>query len=119
MEALNIDASQCIVWGGGGTLKMMRSVLADASFYSARTASPREFSKEAKSAKVMIIAIQNSDLEKGAKKPEVFSGLEKVIDLGYKEDSFAKEWALENKLEYINGLEFLTLQGLAQRKVWK
>lgn len=109
-----------ILWGGGGTLNMLKKAFVNHLSYSARTGELRvgEDKKEGLLGKALVWAISNEDIAKGCKLPPLFKDLEFVIDLSYKESSLAKEYAKKHSLKYISGLCFLEKQGELQREFW-
>ncbi len=101
-----------VVWGGGGILPSLN--LPKAIHYSARTGKPREgFS-----------ALENPDLvvwaagyDKGNALPSTWKP-RMVIDLNYRLDSPAREWAHRWQAQYCGGESHFVRQALEQQKIW-
>lgn len=109
--------SQIAVWGGGGTLEMLRHALPRAIFYESRTAKPREEQTVIADygPKVLIWAAPRSEATlwpPSEWRPEM------VVDLNYKEDSMGREYAQKGGLNYQSGLQMFVAQARAQRAFW-
>lgn len=107
-----------VVWGGGGTLTSIAETLNQAKFYSASKGSPREGQTAEADPEVLIwaAAARASSPENHAAtqnwKPKI------VLDLNYREDSLAREYAHQVKAIYVSGAEMFRLQGQAQQEYW-
>ena len=102
-----------VVWGGGGTLKVIEEILPQASFYSVRNQEPRFGSKASDKPQVVIWAANPSaDLPLMDWHPEI------VVDLNYSEDSLAREYAFQVNAKYISGLVMFAEQAQKQREFW-
>ncbi len=111
---IDIENKSIVVWGGGGTLTAMRSVLPVlTSYYSAREAKPRLGSKKRSSCDVLIWAAGNYN----SVIPKKWSP-KYVIDLDYKENSIAREIAAINNSIYISGEKMFREQAKGQRYFW-
>lgn len=120
LSQINYCSEEFAVWGGGGTLNMLKELLPQAGFFSARTGELREDQAEkASDYKVLVWAISNFDIARACKLPHKLEGLEVLIDLGYKDNSLAREYAIENSIKYINGLSFLKRQAKYQQDFWR
>lgn len=103
------------VWGGGGTLKLMQSVLPTAYFYSSRTGQLRnENSSELSSYDYLIWAAPQREAPVW---PEGLT-VKTLVDLNYSENSPGLEFAARRNISYINGLEMLVLQAEKQQEFW-
>lgn len=115
-----------VVWGGGSLLLMLKSLLPDAQFYSARSGDARHLDENNLDFKKDLSPVQLiwAAGDRGVEPCFSFK-VEKVLDLDYKEDSKAKKWVYEqfkakqNKIAYVNGKDFFVAQGLEQQKFWK
>ena len=104
------------VWGGGGTLKLMQSVLPTASFYSSRTGQLRnESSAELSTYDYMIWAAPQREEPVW---PADRLIVKMLVDLNYTESSPGLEFAARRNISYINGLEMLMLQAEKQQEFW-
>ena len=105
--------SPVAVWGGGGTLGVIREQLPQAQFYSVRSRLPREGSREI-NPKVLVWAGGEMDWKNLPThwKPEI------VIDLNYRDDSIAREYALFIGARYESGLQMFLIQADEQRGFW-
>lgn len=107
-----------VVWGGGGLLLALKNLLPNAFFYSARERRPREFSKSfTANSSCDLIWAGLASLQNGSVPTEW--PVDRVIDLSYREDSPAREIALEKKAEYVSGIRFFKLQAALQRRWWQ
>lgn len=107
------------VWGGGGTLQMLRTVLPKAHFFSSRSGENR-FANGLHSQGVLpktLIWAVNRHRHVGM--PPSHWHPEIVIDLDYAEDSPGREFAQERGSSYISGLQMFYLQAKLQRKFWE
>ncbi|XGC80513.1 shikimate kinase [Bdellovibrio bacteriovorus] len=105
------------VWGGGGTLEMIKKAIPHATYFSSRSGKPRDETLVVhESPKVLVWAAPRS--------PEtLMPPLEwkpaMVFDLNYKEDSPGREYAQLCAANYQSGLKMFTAQAQGQRTFWK
>ena len=102
------------VWGGGGTLDVIKKVFSHADFYSVRSQKVRDTSEDGSPPELVIWAAslkQETD-PPASWKPKV------VFDLNYSESSLARDYALKVKAKYISGLAMFRAQAQAQREFW-
>lgn len=114
------DLGAIAVWGGGGTLQMIKSVLPDAQLFSLRSGDNRDpMGSPAASFKPDSVfwAVGRSRADQGQVPPEWRPKL--VIDLNYADDSPGRAFALERGARYVSGLEMFRAQAEAQRKFWE
>ena len=104
------------VWGGGGTLKLMQSLLPEAHFFSNRTRQLRSGISAGLKAYDFLIWAAPRHKELGW--PSDHMIVNTVVDLNYTENSPGLEFAARRKISYINGLEMLVLQAEKQQKFW-
>lgn len=104
-----------LVWGGGGTLDLLRRLFPQAEFYSVRTQEPREGSTfQVRLGPLMLVwAAGARDAS-----PRFPCAPEVVLDLNYREDSAAREFALSTGARYISGEGMFRAQAQAQRDFW-
>lgn len=104
-----------VIWGGGGTLPVLQKVLPMATAYSARTGKPRDENNPSllKPDTVVWAAAPDADLPPFAWKPK------QVLDLNYREDSRAREYAQKVGAHYTSGLVMFRAQAEAQREEWE
>ena len=119
IESASVSSTdQIAVWGGGGTLEMMKSILPQAHFFSSRTATLKD--KELISVKdfkpdiLIWSASRNSDTQWPIKswKPRL------VIDLNYFQNSMGLEYAQKINAQYLSGLTMFNAQALEQQTYW-
>lgn len=108
LEVENLQ--QWVVWGGGGTLEMIRHFLPDAKYVSVRgevdrNLNPRQILWAAPRKQPMIFPPQEW-------RPEV------VVDLNYNSNSPGLEYALNCGARYVSGLRMFIAQAEAQQKIW-
>ena len=104
------------VWGGGGTLKLMQSLLPEAHFFSNRTRQLRSGISAGLKAYDFLIWAAPRHKELGW--PSDHMIVNTVVDLNYTENSPGLEFAARRKISYINGLEMLELQAEKQQEFW-
>lgn len=110
------DGATVAVWGGGGTLKMMQSVLPEAYFFSSRTGQLRNADRsELKTYDYLIWAAPRRDETVW---PAAQLNAKVLVDLNYTANSPGLEFAALHKISYINGLEMLELQAQKQQDFW-
>lgn len=107
--------SKVVIWGGGGLLETFQTLLPNACLYSARTGLPRAGQVEVLAPEVLIWAAGDSDILKVPAfwRPQV------IIDMSYKENSPAREFAASRSIKYQSGHELFELQAKAQQQFWK
>lgn len=116
VSAIGLDSS-IAVWGGGGTLGMMQSVLPEAHYFSARTGELRNPRQTA--LPIYDYLIWAAPRKKSMSWPDADRFKFKcLIDLNYANTSAGLEFAAANKIRYISGLEMFQTQALAQQNFW-
>lgn len=103
------------VWGGGGTLEMMKSVLPTADYFSSQTGEPRTHQPARAQYDVLIWAAPRLPQ---TKLPEMLQFGE-VIDLNYAEHSMGLEFAANRKIRYTSGQVMFEAQAAGQRLFWQ
>ncbi len=100
------------VWGGGGTLEMMKFIVPHAQFFPARstTQASNNFSPDA----VIWAAPRMADT---LFPPESWRP-RTVLDLNYLENSMGLEYAKKKNCSYVSGLGMFKQQALEQQKYW-
>lgn len=120
------ETTSVAVWGGGGTLPVIRKVCPRAFCFSARTGElKREYGDENQWTRDEIVtmnmegprvliwaATPESEFPPESWKPEF------VLDLNYREDSLAREYALQSGGQYLDGLVMFKEQARGQREFW-
>jgi shikimate 5-dehydrogenase len=108
------------VWGGGGTLNVITSVLPEAELFSVRTKENRAKGRSPAagfSPDTVIWAAGRSTSDEETVpsnwKPRL------IIDLNYSEDSPGRDYALRVGCRYISGLAMFRTQAEAQRRFWE
>ena len=108
------------VWGGGGTLQVVKTVAREAELFSLRTRENRDDKGPRASAfdpECVIWAVGRSRSDKNDPPPEWRPKL--VVDLNYAEDSPGRAFALATGARYVSGLEMFKAQAAAQRRHWR
>lgn len=104
------------VWGGGGTLDMMKSILPRAHFYSSRTSQLREsLSSGLTHYDYLVWAAPRTAL---ARWPQDQLQFNSVIDLNYTENSMGLEFAADQKIGYTSGYLMFDTQAENQQEFW-
>jgi shikimate 5-dehydrogenase/shikimate kinase len=107
---------KALLWGGGGTLPTVKTVLPDAVSFSVRTGKPRDKAiKFGPNSFDFLIWAASPDAELPPKELQ-FSF---IVDLNYKEDSRARELAQIRGIPYFLGLKMFEEQAAAQGRIWK
>jgi shikimate 5-dehydrogenase len=101
-----------LVWGGGGTLPVLQATLDKAEYYSVRTKEPRPGCKEILPKTLVWAAAPTEASPPQSLRPEI------VIDLNYRDDSLARNYAQSIQAKYISGLLMFKIQAEAQRNFW-
>lgn len=104
-----------IVWGGGGVLPALDTVLSRIASVGGRVQHLRA-SQPAELSWAPSIVIWASGAQRGAW-PKAFQP-RLVIDLSYTDDSEARAIAIEAKSRYISGLTMFRVQAERQREFW-
>ena len=104
------------VWGGGGTLKVIFSVLPEAFYFSSQTAHERSArSFDPNVFKILVWAAPRS--ERTVLPASEFAFTE-VIDLNYVENSMGLEYAILKNIKYTSGVEMFREQAKKQQEYW-
>jgi hypothetical protein len=126
LTSLQLAAFQSLaVWGGGGTLSMIRSLLPQARLFSARSGQEKDvlqneyrITKSIKDFKpqVLLWAVNRGrefQWPSSSWHPQI------VLDLNYTEDSPALEYVQKVGARYVSGIKMFKGQAAAQREFWK
>jgi shikimate kinase len=114
-EIASPSPDSVVVWGGGGTLEILKDGVADAAFYSVRSGAPRAGSPQVTSPRVLIWAA-SPDTKQG---PPSSWQPSFVLDLNYVESSRARIYALQTGATYVSGATFFYAQARAQQIFWQ
>lgn len=126
LSRVDVNSSTIAVWGGGGTLPVLLKVCPDAICYSARTGKIRlEYGDQPKWSRDEIATMQMEGprvliwaASPESNPPPEDWRPEFVLDLNYREDSLAREYALQVGARYFDGLNMFKAQAQAQREFW-
>lgn len=105
-----------IIWGGGGTLPIIKSVFPKAIEYSVRSGKPRDDNHSNTNFLPEILiwaAAPNANMPNLKQLPKY------IIDLNYKEDSLARSYSKSIGARYISGEAMFHEQALGQQEFWK
>jgi shikimate 5-dehydrogenase/shikimate kinase len=115
IEKAGVNRNDAIVavWGGGGTLNVIKKILPQAIEISVRTRKPRD-SKITLPHKVDVL------IWAAGPRDEAPSDInfDILIDLNYREDSRARELAISLQKKYVSGDDMFLAQASAQREFW-
>lgn len=103
-----------LVWGGGGTLPVIKNVFPEAVEYAVRTGLPREGQADLIAPDIVIWAAGPT-----AEPPQLKLNPKYIVDLNYREDSQARAFAKTTQAIYISGEEMFRAQAQEQRVFWK
>ena len=108
------------IWGGGGTLDMLRTALPAARPFSARDGAPRDGAapQDELPVEVVVWAVARSRQPACTWPPDAWRP-RLVVDLNYAEDSPGREYAQRTGAAYASGLRFFRAQAEAQRAFWR
>jgi shikimate kinase/shikimate 5-dehydrogenase len=110
------SSDKVAIWGGGGTLEMMKSVLPWAILFSAQTGKLRDKGQDPiTNFDYLIWAAPRSHKTHF---PSVKLKVGHVIDLNYTDHSMGLEFAAERKIGYTSGLTMFEVQADEQQKFW-
>lgn len=122
IDSIDVQSRSVAIWGGGGTLRMIQQVLPEAVCYSSRTGQLKMNGLQVDS--MIEHQLEGPEVVVWAAGPDAQSPVQnwhptKILDLNYREDSNAKEYASEANAEYQDGLRMFETQGKAQQDFWK
>ncbi|MCK6598894.1 MAG: hypothetical protein L6Q37_11055 [Bdellovibrionaceae bacterium] len=102
------------IWGGGGTLPIIKKILPHSIEFSVRSGKERDSKEILKNPEILIWAAAPD-----AEPPSDFiKDPTLVIDLNYKESSLARAYAKSIKAKYISGNLMFKEQAKKQREFW-
>jgi shikimate 5-dehydrogenase/shikimate kinase len=104
-----------VIWGGGGTLSALRRVLPEAQAVSVRTRKPRDPAQNLMERPETVIWAASPD----ADLPPITWRPRQILDLNYRDDSRAKEYAEKTGANYVSGLVMFRSQAALQREEWE
>ena len=108
------------IWGGGGTLKMIKNALPRAISFSSTRGQVREEDKnqwnEDFSPDIVIWAAPRDD---GMRWPPKSWKPSLIVDLNYAENSAGREYALGLQTTYRSGMKMFQVQAQHQRDFWE
>ena len=107
------------VWGGGGTLPILKSLLPTSQFYSAQSGKIREGTSLVPRAPRWVVWASGKFKDQGLSLPPSDWRPYGIIDLNYKEDSGGREFALNTGSIYLSGEAMFNKQAELQRLFWK
>lgn len=115
VEAI-LPSDRVAIWGGGGTLEMMKSVLPQAHAYSSQSGELRDAHLKAHSKYDYLIWAAPRTSQ--TRWPSDLMQIKTVIDLNYTDNSMGIEFAALRKIRYISGIEMFKAQAKAQQEFW-
>ncbi len=111
----NVDLrGETAVWGGGGTREVLRKLLPEASYYSAR--SGERVSGPGVGSPVRVIWAAGD--KSSAWPPEAWRPA-RVLDLDYRENSLGRAYARSVGAAYVNGAAMFKRQAELQQNFWR
>lgn len=113
------SSKQTVVWGGGGTLAMLKSVLPQARFFSAQTGLDRDSQADRQWQPQFVVWAAGLLAAPGCHPPPREWAPRLVIDLNYREDSGGREFAQRTGAQYLSGEIMFYEQGHYQRLFWR
>jgi shikimate kinase len=104
---------QPFIWGGGGTLAVIQEIFPRARLFSVRSGLERTQGNQDLPEWVIWAAPPRAQEPPSNWQPKL------VVDLNYREDSAAKEFALRVGAQYVSGAVMFEAQALQQQTFWK
>ncbi len=109
------------VWGGGGTLQMMKLVLPKATFFSSQTGQERD--KKINQISDFNVVVWAAPRSPQTSLPPLDWPVDLVVDLNYAENSIGIEYAQklisqERTVQYISGINMFNEQARQQQQFW-
>lgn len=109
------------IWGGGGTLQMMKKILPKATFFSSQTGQDRN-NKESAAADFTVV-VWAAPRSPQTALPSLDWPVQLVVDLNYAENSMGIEYAqklisLGKNVQYIPGINMFNEQARQQQQFW-
>jgi shikimate kinase len=119
--AVGVDEKSTVVlWGGGGTLNMMKKVLPQSYSFSITRGEVREEDQARWKKEMMPDVLVWAAPRKGDMKwPNPDWKPKLVIDLNYTDDSAGREYAQRINAEYRSGAKMFRTQAQHQREFWE
>ena len=105
------------VWGGGGMHMVLKDLLPQADFYSARTGQLKNPPASKGAYDIIIWAVGRKRMSM-CRFPAFKQKPKLIIDLNYTDDSPGREYALKAKARYISGWVMFQAQAQAQKKLF-
>ncbi|RYZ62449.1 MAG: shikimate synthase, partial [Proteobacteria bacterium] len=119
IEGISPD-QKIAIWGGGGTLHMIKKALPSAMSFSSTRGDVREEDAKRWSAEFNPdIVIWAAPRREGMKWPLESWKPSLIIDLNYSENSAGREYALRLQTEYRSGMKMFQVQAQHQRDFWE
>ena len=114
------DSKTTAVWGGGGTLEMMKKVIPSATYFSSQTGNPRFKMIDSQDYTTLVWAAPRSEK---TLLPPTHWPIKIIFDLNYVENSMGLEYAQnlisdKKQLLYISGLQMFDEQATMQQEFW-
>ncbi len=107
------DLDPIVIWGGGGTLPVLKACLPTAHAYSVTKGQPRSGESPTFPKTLIWAGSPTGSLPPTEWRPRL------VIDLNYRDDSLAKEYGQRVGARYISGLPMFKSQASAQQAIWQ
>ncbi len=117
-DFISVAPEKIAIWGGGGTLQMIKEVLPQAKYFSSQTGELRDAALTAYLLPEIEILIWAAPRTARTLFPSKDLKITRVIDLNYTENSMGLEFAAERILKYKSGLEMFKQQALKQQEYW-
>ena len=115
-----LNQQNVLVWGGGGTLPLIKKLLPNAQYYSVQTGLPRNGKVISNFKPEWVIWASGRYKENGliSNFPS-FLTPNLVVDLNYREDSGGRELARLTESKYLSGEIMFYTQGIYQQEFWQ
>jgi shikimate 5-dehydrogenase/shikimate kinase len=114
-----IHTGETAVWGGGGTLTLLKKLLPEAQYFSIQTGQNRntKFDQDWRP-RAVVWAGGSLNPEGGQSPPDVWKP-QWIIDLNYREDSGGRDYAKRVDAHYLSGETMFYEQAIFQREFWR
>ena len=114
----NLPSYPVVIWGGGGTLRMLQQALPHAYTYQARSGQARLPERSlAPLSKVNLVWAAGNHPD--TSRPDLFFSVQTIIDLSYTDNSPALALAAQLQIPYYSGLSMFIAQAQEQQQFWR
>lgn len=114
-----VFSNNTAVWGGGGTLALLKRFLPKSHYFSVQTGKSRNHEMILDWSPKVVVWASGSLQPVGGSAPPEFWKPNWIIDLNYREDSGGREYAKKMGAQYLSGESMFYEQAIYQREFWR